>query len=425
MVRYVVFSILAVLLLIPVQTSAENESSFGPEVFQQRRQALIDSLGGGAALLYSEGDHTDAGYRADGLFWYFTGIDDKGAILLLTPGRYYEDILLLQPLMPEAERWSGPRPGLTDSLRESLRFDKVKRTSSLDYRVLEAVKKSPTLHLISPLRPASEELPPDLTYYNKLIDRVPWVEIRNSSHILERMRMIKTDQEVAAIIKAIEITKAGITDLLAAVNPGITEYQLDGILQESFKRHGAQHMAFPPIIGSGKQSVYLHYEKRDQEIALDQILFVDVGAEWDHYCADISRAFPLNSTFTERQAEIYDLVLEAQDSAIAQVKPGIDLEDVHQAANRVFKRAGYLDYFIHHTSHHLGLDVHDQADYNLPLEPGMVITIEPGIYIEEEGIGIRIEDDVLVTQGGSQVLSSMIPRDRKAVEAWMSGARGD
>jgi len=223
--------------------------------------------------------------------------------------------------------------------------------------------------------------------------------------------------------KAIDVTQQGITDVLAAVQPGLTEFQLDGILEESFKRQGAQYMAFPPIVGAGEETTVLHYEKRNQIVRAGELLLLDVGAEWDRYAADISRTLPVDGTFSPEQARIYDIVLAAQNAAIDAVKPGMTVREVHEIAREVIRKAGYVDEFIHGTSHHLGLDVHDVADYGIPLEPGMVITVEPGIYLQGQGIGVRIEDDVLVTRNGHRLLSGNIPRARADVEAWVAGAR--
>jgi Xaa-Pro aminopeptidase len=249
------------------------------------------------------------------------------------------------------------------------------------------------------------------------------VEIENASHLLEHMRMVKSDLEIAAIEHAIAVTHQGLTDLLAQMAPGVSEFQLDGVLEGSFKRQGAQHMAFEPIVGSGGESTILHYERRDQLLQAGELLLLDVGAEWNHYCADISRTFPVDGTFTARQAEIYDIVLAASRAAIAAVRPGVTTLEVHEVAKDVIRSAGYVDDFIHGTSHHLGLDVHDAADYGLPLAPGMVITIEPGVYLPDEELGVRLEEDVLVTEDGARVLSSAIPVERLDVEAWIARAR--
>jgi Xaa-Pro aminopeptidase len=176
-------------------------------------------------------------------------------------------------------------------------------------------------------------------------------------------------------------------------------------------------------VGAGEETTVLHYEKRNHVVQAGQLLLLDVGAEWDHYCADISRTLPVDGTFTPEQAAIYDIVLRAQNAAIDAVRPGVTVREVHETARDVIRKAGYIDDFIHSTSHHLGLDVHDVADYGIPLAPGMIITVEPGIYLPDREIGVRIEDDVLVTPDGHRLLSVDIPRERGAVEAWVQGAR--
>ncbi|HUU44732.1 MAG TPA: Xaa-Pro peptidase family protein [Acidobacteriota bacterium] len=408
---------------VPAQAPTADPPPIGMEVFKARRQALMDSIGAGTAILYSQGRSGETGYHADANFWYLTGNDEGGAILVLQPGEYDREILLTPSRDTEDERWTGMRPALTESLKVAWGFDDIRRTGSLNGMLVNNMKHTPTLHLISPLVSPSSDVPKDLELYRKVSGRIPGVEIENSSHFLESMRMVKSDAEVAAIEKAIAVTHQGITDLLAAVRPGIYEYQLDGILEESFKRRGAQHMAFDPIVGAGVQTAILHYERRDQPLKEGQLLLLDVGAAWDHYRGDISRTVPVDGTFTPEQAEIYDIVLAALNAAIDAVKPGVTTRDVHEVARDVIRRSGYVDDFIHSTSHHLGLQTHDAADYGTPLAPGMVITIEPGIYLPDREIGVRIEDDVVVTKTGCRVLSAAIPRDRVAVEAWLAAAR--
>jgi Xaa-Pro aminopeptidase len=286
--------------------------------------------------------------------------------------------------------------------------------------IVERMKHEPILHLISGLVSPDEDIPADKEFYDDVTDRIPGVEVKNSSRYLEWMRMIKSDKEIGAIEKAIAITHDGIGEVLAAMRPGITEYQLEAVLETSFKQQGSQFMAFPAIIAAGGNSHFLHYEKRRDTLRAGQLLLMDVGASWDHYCADITRTVPIDGQFTDRQAEIYDIVLEAHDSAVAEIRPGVTYYDVHEAAERVFRRAGYIDDFWHGTGHHLGVNVHDPADYGAELKPGMVLTVEPGIYLPDRQFGIRIEDDVLVTENGCRVLSADIPRTRAEVEAWIA-----
>jgi Xaa-Pro aminopeptidase len=384
----------------------------GMETFKLRRQVLMDSLGEGTAVLYSNGRHTDSGYRAGDDFWYLTGLDEPGAILVLAPGEVDAEVILLEPRDIEEERWTGLRPSLTESLQVAWGVDRVRRTNRLNGMMVSNMKHSPVLHLISGLVSPGADIPKDMELYGDVRARIPEVSLKNSSRLIETMRMVKTDAEIAAIEKAIAVTHRGITDLLAAVEPGVGEFQLDGILEESFKRQGAQHMAFPPIVGSGKQTTILHYERRNLPVQAGQLLLLD-----------ISRTIPVDGTFTEEQARIYDIVFEAQNEAIAAVKPGVTVREVHEVARDVIRKAGYIDDFIHGTSHHLGLNVHDAADYGMPLREGMVITVEPGIYLPDVDIGVRIEDDVLVTGTGHRLLSSGIPRSRAAVETWVQEAR--
>ncbi len=402
-----------------------SPQKIGVDIFKQRRQALLDSLGEGAAALFSQGSRTDAGYRADADFWYLTGIDEPGAILVLAPGEVDKEILLLATRNTEAERWTGRRSALTDSLHRTLKFDRIYRSPRLGGMFVAYMKHEPTLHLISGLVGPDSEVPKDLEFYHKISGRIPGVSIKNSSRFIETMRMIKSEEEIAAIEKAIAVTHQGLTDLIAAVKPGVTEYQLDGIMERSFKDQGAQFMAFEPIVGAGKETTILHYEKREHEVKAGQLLLLDVGAEWDRYAADISRTIPVDGKFTPEQAKIYDIVLKAQNAGIAAVKPGVTMREVHEIARDVIRKAGYVDDFIHGTSHHLGLDVHDVGDKAIPLAPGMIITVEPGIYLPDVDIGVRIEDDILVTKGGHRNLSKNIPRERAAVEAWIAEARGE
>jgi len=405
------------------ETGSADLPRIGVDTFKARRQALLDSIGEGTAVLYSQGRHGESGYRADANFWYLTGSDEPGAILVLAPNEYDKQILLSRSRDIEAERWTGMRPSLSESLRVALGFDRISRTGSLGGIVMGNMKHEPILHLISSLAGPNDDVPTDMEFYHKISARVPGVSIENSSRFVESMRMIKSDEEIAAIEKAIVTTHRGLTELLAVMKPGVTEFQLDGVLEGSFKQQGAQHQAFDPIVGAGEQTTILHYEKRDQPLKPGQLLLLDVGAEWDRYAADISRTIPVDGRFTPEQARIYDIVLEAQNAAIDAIRPGITVREVHEIARNVIRTAGYVDDFIHSTSHHLGLDVHDVADYGKPLAPGMVITVEPGIYLPETEIGVRIEDDVLVTKDGHRVLSSFIPRERAAVEAWVGAAR--
>jgi Xaa-Pro aminopeptidase len=194
------------------------------------------------------------------------------------------------------------------------------------------------------------------------------------------------------------------------------EYEVEAALEYEFRRNGAERPGFPSIVGSGPFSTVLHYDKSERRMQAGEVVVVDVGAEYGGYSGDVSRTYPVSGKFSPRQREIYQIVLDAQKAAIAKVKPGARISDLHQAAMGYIRSKGYDKYFIHGTSHHIGLDVHDVGETSRPLEPNMVITVEPGIYIPEEQIGIRIEDDVLVTPTGYRVLSTF-PKEISEIEA--------
>ncbi len=420
-IRNTATSLMILAVLSPVPSIAQER--IGMETFKARRQVLMDSLKTGVAVLYSQGRQSDAGYRPDANFWYLTGVDDPGAVLVLAPGQPEDEMLFLATRDMDAERWTGMRPALSESLQVTWGFDRIGRTTSMPGRLVALLKRTTTMHLISTLVSPAADKPKDLELYGNISARIPGTSTVNSSRFLEKMRMIKSEAEIAAIERAIDVTHKGLSAVLAVMRPGLTEFQLDGVLEESFKAQGAQFMAFPPIVGCGEQGTILHYERRNQPLTENDLLLMDVGAEWDRYAADISRTFPINGVFTPEQARIYDIVLEAADSAMAMIRPGVLVRDVHEAARSVIRRHGHIDDFIHSTSHFLGLDVHDAGDYGLPLEAGMVITVEPGIYLQGQGIGVRIEDDILVTKSGYRNLSGAIPRKRADVEAWVQSAR--
>lgn len=411
----------ALILLTTEQTNAGTSSAFAP--FEARRAALVDSLGSGIAVLYSHAEEGETGYRSNTDFYYLTGLEENGAILVLMPGGEEEQILMLAPRDADDELWNGYRADISDSLRDALGFDRLRRTTYLNRHVQRTMKRNDTLHFLGPIVGPNSPVPAELDLYRKIQSRVPGTKIVNSANFIENMRMIKSKDEVEHVRDAIDVTHRGITELLARARPGVTEFELDGVLEASFKRQGAQFNAFGAIIGSGVQSTVLHYRAKNKTLEEGDILLLDVGAEWNHYCADISRTVPLSDTFTPEQARIYDIVLEAQNAAIAAVKPGATMAEVHEVARSVLRKHGLVDHFRHGTSHHLGLLVHDVADYSVPLRPGMIITVEPGLYLRDDAIGVRIEDDILVTKTGRENLSAHIPRARADVEAWCRDAR--
>jgi Xaa-Pro aminopeptidase len=260
----------------------------------------------------------------------------------------------------------------------------------------------------------------------------PRVRITDLSVKLAQLRLIKDADEVARLRRSIAITGDGLREAMQIAKPGIYEYELEARVEYAFRRAGAARLGFPSVIGSGPNSTTLHYDLNRRQTREGDLVVMDVGAEFGYQTADITRTIPVSGRFTPRQRALYDLVLGAQAAAIDSVRPGTDIQQLNRVARDYLRThsdtlcgpAPCDRYFTHGLSHWLGMDVHDVGSYASVLAPGMVLTVEPGIYIPEEQLGIRVEDDVLVTASGREVLSSGIPRAAQDVEAVMRGGRG-
>jgi Xaa-Pro aminopeptidase len=236
------------------------------------------------------------------------------------------------------------------------------------------------------------------------------------------LRQVKSPTEIAFLQKAIDITLKGEEAAARAIAPGVMEYEVEAALEYQFRRNGAEGPGFPSIVGSGPFSTVLHYDKSERRMQAGDVVVVDIGAQYGGYSGDVTRTYPVSGKFSPRQREIYQMVLEAQKAAMAKVKPGARIRDLHEAATAYIRSKGYERYFIHGTSHHIGLEVHDVGDTSRPFEPNMVVTIEPGIYLPEEQLGVRIEDDVLVTSTGYRVLSNF-PKEPGEIEALLQKSK--
>ncbi|HXF49735.1 MAG TPA: Xaa-Pro peptidase family protein [Verrucomicrobiae bacterium] len=393
------------------------------EIFKERRARLMELMGDGVAVLYGRTGSFEGEFEQDNNFYYLTGVEEPGAILVLAPKeRSRKDVLLLAPRNPEDERWSGERPSLGKKLEDSLGFEYVGRTGGLGWMVNSYLQHTTNLCYLSPPVASNSPIPADLNFYKDVTARVPGTSIKNMSHLIREMRAIKSEEELVVMRKAIDITGEAFGKAASTIKPGMTERDIQDIIENEFKARGARRVAFPSIVATGKNTTILHYRRNDAVIKEGDLFLMDIGAEFDHYAADVSRTIPVSGKFTPEQRKIYEIVLRAQKAAMAKIKPGAYVrEDVHAEAKRVIEEAGYGEYFIHGTSHFIGLDVHDVGDYGSPLKAGMVISVEPGIYIPETGIGVRIEDDVLVTKTGYRLLTGHIPRETDEIEKLMSG----
>jgi Xaa-Pro aminopeptidase len=396
--------------------------------FASRRAALAKKLSGAVGLVLAGeamDPHGDA-FHPHKHFAYLTGItNEPGAALLIEPNhpiKSRREMLFLRPLNPEVEKWDGLRDEIASTLRTTTGFATIFRLDKLPMFLADAARRARTLACLHPLAHHDQPVSPDLAIFRKVQERIPGVTIEERSMLINELRSVKSKAEVAMIEQAIAITAIGFDAALRALRPGMTEFALQEEIEHAYRLGGARELAFGSIVGSGINSTVLHYRANDQIIGADDLVCIDSGAKVAGYSADITRTLPASGTFNQRQREVYNVVLTAQNAAIKAVKPGATIAQVDHAAREVIRKAGFADYFIHGIGHHLGLDTHD-ANPDMPLKAGNVITIEPGIYIPAEKLGVRIEDDVLVTPRGAKNLSSAIPKAAKDIEALIAKYR--
>jgi Xaa-Pro aminopeptidase len=393
--------------------------------FAERRTKVLDALDGAAAVVLA-GDQTPSdrpwGRRpVDGFFWYLTGIDSEpGAAVLFDPSAEDPErrvTLFLRSRDPETERWDGARPSLDSACKAETGFSSLARTTSLPARLTEAARRTRRLACLHPFACYDCDLSPDLALFKRVCERVPTASLEDRTQLLIAMRAVKSAAELALIERAVAVTVEGYQAAFQTVRPGANEGAVADAMTAAFRAAGGGP-AFGPIVGSGLNGTVLHYSANDKTIAAEELVVIDYAAAVDGYASDVTRTLPAGGKFTAAQRGIYKVVLEANLAAIKAARPGVTYTEVHNTARDVIAKAGYADCFLHGVGHHLGIDVHDPAPDG-PLAPGMVLTIEPGIYLPEEALGIRIEDDVLITESGSRVLTEAIPKTVEAVEAAM------
>jgi len=419
------------LLLLPEPGSA-SDSQLRKEA-RERRIAYLQRVSGGVTLLFNRRHHDLSEYVPDKDFYYLTGCNEPGAVLLMIPGEDgSRETLFLARRDPKQERWTGARMAPGPETARRLGMQEVLSLDELPDILAQRAPPKGKVYANLPTGPNREGA--DMCCpepWVRLRRWLPQAEVLDSGPELAFLRMKKSEWEIEKIRRAVEITIAGHRQAIPAIGPGRFEYEVEAAIEYQFRSRGATRPAFPSIIGSGPNSAVLHYAENNRRMSSGDLVVIDVGAEFDGYSADLTRTYPVSGRFTPRQKEIYNIVLAAQAAALEKVRPGVTFDSIHQVAletidsrgrDRQGRRLGR--YFIHGTGHHLGLEVHDPvSDRSRPLEPGMVITIEPGIYIPEENLGIRIEDDVLVTRDGYRVLSRGLPRKAEEIERLMRESR--
>lgn len=429
--------------------------------FARRRQQLMQAAGEGSILILPAAPErvrsrdTQYPYRQDSDFWYLTGCDEPEAVLVLVPGRKHgEAILFCRERDLEREAWDGPRLGPEGAVAV-LGLDDAYPIADID-EILPG--------LLEGRRRVHYHLGRDADFDLKLIgwlNRVraqvrqgaqPPQEFLELGHLLDELRLFKSADELRLMQQAADISVQAHRAALRAARVGMHEFELQAELEYVFRKHGAQP-AYASIVGAGANACVLHYRNNVAKCRDGELVLIDAGAEYAGYAADITRTFPVNGRFSKPQRALHDLVCAAQAAALAQARPGVPYEAGHDAAvatlaegllslgllkgtlEKVIASGDYKRFYRHKTGHWLGLDVHDVGEYRIDgasrlLEPGMVFTIEPGLYIPPDdtsvaaqwrGIGIRIEDDVLITREGHRVLTAALERSAEDVEGVMAG----
>ncbi|MBI4577118.1 MAG: aminopeptidase P family protein [Planctomycetes bacterium] len=393
----VAFVSLALLLAGASRTWAHLPPGELREACARRRAALASSLPEGAAVLVRGAAWDERlPFRQTSDLHYLTGLDEPDVALVLTHER---STLFLPAADPVRGLWDGPRLAAGPATAEAFGLE-------------EALPLDRLVEALAGLRRTGG------TLYDSGPEPGP-AGARPAGPLIAALRQVKDPLELARLRRAVEATRLGLVEAMRLAAPGVREDELAALLEYCFRRGGAQGTGFPSIVASGPNSCVLHHRASERPLEGGDLVILDVGAEVDRYTADVTRTIPASGRFGERQREVYELVLAAQAAGIAAVRPGATLAEVHRAALRVIEEAGQAGRFPHGTSHWLGLDVHDVGT-EARLAPGMVLTVEPGVYLREEALGVRIEDDVLVTSTGSEVLSRAIPRAVEAIEALMA-----
>ena len=428
--------IAALLISLPAATSAQVGSPAGPvpvEYLSARRADLLKRMGNGIAIIRSseqrtiEGDYPqDSDYRENNDFFYLTGLETPSSwLVLIARDTLAPQVYLYLPARDSmAERWTGARlgPGAEASALTGI---EETRAADLAEKQIRGYVRSRTgqggrLYLLLGKEAVSD------TFYQQLV-LGSGAGVTDLRPLLAAMRLVKDADEMRRIRMAAEVSAKGHVAAMRAAHPGAWEYELEGAAEGTFRSLGAERLAYPSIVGTGINATTLHYDRSRGQLQAGELVVMDMGAEYGFYAADITRTIPASGKFTPRQLDLYNLVLATQQAAFDSIQPGMTLSRLGQIARTYMKdhsgelcAPGTCDrYFIHGLSHWLGMDVHDVGSYMTPLAPNMVFTVEPGIYIPEEKLGIRIEDDVVVTTTGYQLLSGGAPRTAAEVEKAM------
>ncbi|MCE2773577.1 MAG: aminopeptidase P family protein [Bacteroidetes bacterium] len=451
-----IFGVITFVLLLSAFTAPEPYESdhLSADFHVGRREALRKLMPDSSVAVFftspirNRSNDVDYHYHPDPNFRYLTGFTEPNAALLVLKENqridsvFTNEILWVQDKNPKEEAWTGRRLG-PEQAREQLKIKTVLSAAGFPGTSIN-FKKFRKVFFI-PIPTDVRDNPNDAADLYSLMQKFRLATEKNKNNdqirlkeMMAMLRQVKQFEEMELLRKAINISNDAHIELMRALQPGMSEYHAQAIIEFEFRRHGAEYQGYPSICGSGENSCILHYSTNRRPMTKNDLIVVDAGAEYHGYTADITRTLPSNGKFTPEQAAIYNIVLEAQEAGIQASRTGNEFRAPHKAAVNVIKKRlkqlgiiekdeDFILYFFHGTSHYLGLDVHDPGMYGV-LKPGNVITVEPGIYIPEGSpcdpkwwnIGIRIEDDLLVTAGDPEILSGKVPKNIDAIEKMMA-----
>lgn len=390
--------------------------------YASRRERVLKALNGAAAVVFAGEASGHGAFRADRHFHYLTGIRDEfGAALLFDPSA--EDpkrriVLFLRPQNPELERWDGFRDSISAALRTKHGFTSVMRTTHLPGALTGAAKRTKKLACLHHFAVYPAPASADLEAYRKVADRVPGVSITDQTQLLPALRASKSAAEIKLLEQAVDATAAGYEAALKIIKPGANESEVQFALESAYRKHGGNTDGYESIVASGINGTVLHYRANDQQLKAGDLLVIDSAAAVGGYTADVTRTYPVSGKFSSEQREVYEIVLKSLLAGIKLAQPGVRLHEIDAATRDIINSAGFEDAYIHGAGHPIGLDVHEVPPDGL-LRPGMVITIEPGIYLPDRNFGVRIEDDIVITAKGNRNLTEGIAKTVKEVESLM------
>lgn len=420
-------------------------------VYAERRAKLASQIDAPVVLWGFTGREEisqDYVFAQEENFYYLTGHNEEGAGLIVLPSAQNEhgtagaswngprEILFLPAKNPGKEKWNGVRMSPSDpGIEARTGFTNVKPFPEMRATMENLAKLYPTFYTILPFDKELGGYPHEKAVVDWFQLAAPKAVLKDVRAQIAAMRPIKSAGEIAFLKQAIDLSLDAQFEAMKMMRPGLFEYQVAAKMVEVHAAGGSEREGYAPIVGAGPNSTALHYDKLSRKIEDGDIVVLDVGAQYSGYSADITRTIPANGKFTARQREIYEIVLGAQNAALAAVKPGVHFSCRGKKDGLMNIAYDYINshgkdregkplgqYFIHGLGHNIGLNVHDPGEYCSPLQPGMVVTVEPGIYIPEENLGVRIEDDVLITDSGYKLLSERLPRNPDEIETIMAGA---